>query len=245
MLTEPSFAGQIAVVTGASSGIGKAITLALAKHGATVCLVGRNLRALESVADSVRMMASQALCYAADLTVDEDIWQLRERIRQDFEYVDILLHSAGFISLGVIETASLKDFDRHFRTNVRGPYALTQALLPMLKVRQGQIVFINSSAALNARANVGQYAASKHALKAIADCLREEVNADGIRVLSVYPGRTATPMQALVHELEGRVYDPSKFMQPEDVASVVVSALSLPRSAEVTDLHVRPMQKFA
>jgi NADP-dependent 3-hydroxy acid dehydrogenase YdfG len=104
-------------------------------------------------------------------------------------------------------------------------------------------VFINSSAGLGAKAGVGQYAASKHALKAIADSLRAEVNALGLRVLSVFPGRTASPMQAAVHALEGKAYHPESLLQPQDVAAVVLNALSLPRSAEVTDISIRPLVK--
>ncbi len=77
----------------------------------------------------------------------------------------------------------------------------------------------------------------------MADSLREEVNAEGVRVLSVYLGRTASPMQAAVHEMEDKTYQPERLMQPEDVAEVVINALSLPRSAEVTDIHIRPMVK--
>jgi short-subunit dehydrogenase len=87
-------------------------------------------------------------------------------------------------------------------------------------------VFINSTAGLTASANVAQYAATKHALRAIADSLREELNPDGVRVVSVYPGRTATPLQARLHTLEGRDYRPDRLAQPEDVASVVMSALT-------------------
>ncbi len=104
-------------------------------------------------------------------------------------------------------------------------------------------MFINSSAGLRAGAGISQYAATKHALKAIADSLREEINAEGLRVLSVYPGRTATPMQASVHAMEGKAYHPERLMQPEDVAAVVINALKLPRSAEVTDISVRPLMK--
>jgi NADP-dependent 3-hydroxy acid dehydrogenase YdfG len=104
-------------------------------------------------------------------------------------------------------------------------------------------VFVNSSVGLNARANVGQYAATKHALKALADSLRDEVNADAVRVLSVFLGRTATPMQASVHEMEGKEYHPERLLLPEDVAAVVINALSLPRSAEVTDINIRPLIK--
>jgi NADP-dependent 3-hydroxy acid dehydrogenase YdfG len=113
-----------------------------------------------------------------------------------------------------------------------------------LTAARGQIVFINSSVGLSAkRAEIGQYAATKHALKAIADTLREELNPKGIRVLSVYLGRTATPMQkALCHE-ERKAYHPEMLLQPEDVASVIVHALTLARTAEVTDISIRPMQK--
>jgi NADP-dependent 3-hydroxy acid dehydrogenase YdfG len=117
-------------------------------------------------------------------------------------------------------------------------------MLPMMKPHDGQIVFINSSVGLKAKAGVSQYAATKHALRAIADSLREEVNVNGIRVLSVFPGRTDTPMQKTVQRMEERSYQPERFMQPEDVAAVVINALVLPRSAEVTDIHIRSMHKF-
>jgi short-subunit dehydrogenase len=142
-----------------------------------------------------------------------------------------------------VETAPVEVLDGQYRVNVRAPYLITQALLPKLKASRGQIVFINSTAGLTARAQVSQYAASKHALKALADSLRDEVNADGVSVLSVYPGRTASPMQAAVHQLEGRAYHPEKLMQAEDVAEIILSALALPRTAEVTDIQVRPSWK--
>ena len=237
------FKDQVAVVTGASSGIGRAISLALAVQGAALCLVGRRLETLEAVAEQARTTA-QVRCYRTDLTRDEDISELAARLQRVFESIDLLVHSAGVHSLGKLEDAPVEDFDWQYRTNVRAPYVLTQALLPMLRLRRGQIVFINSSAGLSARANVSQYAATKHALKAVADSLREEVNAEGLRVLSVYPGRTASPMQAIVHEMEGRPYHPERLMQPEDVAAVVLNALSLPRSAEVSDIHIRPLTKL-
>ena len=234
---------QVAVVTGASSGVGKAIAVGLAAQGAILCLVGRKLETLEAVAESARATAPRVLCYRADLTLDEDIQNVTTRLKADFGHVDILIHSAGVISLGQLERASVKDLDWQYSTNVRAPYALTQSLLPMLKARRGQIVFINSSVGLRGNAGVGQYAATKHALKALADSLREEVNADGVRVLSVFLGRTASPMQAAVHEMEGRPYHPERLMQPEDVAAVVINALRLPRSAEVTDISIRPLIK--
>jgi NAD(P)-dependent dehydrogenase (short-subunit alcohol dehydrogenase family) len=183
------------------------------------------------------------LSYAADLTLDKDIQELVAYLWRDFGRLDLLVHSAGMISLGQFETTPVADFDLQYRTNVRAPFVLTQALLPMLRASQGQIVFINSQAGLSAPANMSQYAATKYALKALADSLRVEVNAAGVRVLSVYPGRTAGPMQATMHVIEGKEYHPERLMQPEDTAAVVLQALSLPRSTEVTDISLRPLRK--
>ena len=238
-----AFTDQVAVVTGASSGIGKAIALGLAAQGASLCLVGRKIETLEAIAETVRKTARRVLHYRVDLTVDEDILELATHLQRDFSSIDILVHSAGVISLGSIEAAPVEELDWQYRTNVRAPYSLTKTLLPMIRLRRGQIVFVNSSVGLNARANVGQYAVTKHALKAFADSLRDEVNADGVRVLSVFLGRTATPMQASVHEMEGKEYHPERLLLPEDVAAVVINALSLPRSAEVTDINIRPLIK--
>lgn len=235
--------GQIALVTGASQGIGKAITLGLAAQGATVCLVGRKVEALEAVADSVGSNALRARSYRADLTRDEDIQQLAESLTRDCGRVDILVHCAGVICQGPLERAPVEEFDAQYRANVHAPYVLTQTLLPLLRVRRGQIVFINSSVGLQARGDVGQFAATQHALKAIADSLREEINAEGVRVLSVFPGRTATPRQAAIHQMEGKTYHPDLLMQPEDVAAMVIHALRLPRTAEVTEIRMRPLVK--
>jgi NADP-dependent 3-hydroxy acid dehydrogenase YdfG len=234
---------KIAVITGASSGIGKAIALGLADQGVSLCLVGRKLEKLEEVTKIAQSITSCVKGYRVDLALDKNVAEFVARLKQDFGHVDILIHSAGVISQGQLEDSPVVDFDWQYRINVRAPYVLTQALLPIMKSCKGQIVFLNSSAGLNARANVGQYAATKHALRAIADSLREEVNGDGVRVLSMFLGRTATPMQEAVHKMEGKEYHPERLIQPEDVAAVVINALSLPRTAEVTDIYVRPLQK--
>lgn len=232
--------GRIAVVSGASSGIGKAIALALVQIGAKVCLVGRDLEKLQRVVDCAGQFSGNMSIYPADLGVDEDIYALATKIQTVFGGIDILIHSAGIITLGGIEQATVADFDYQYRINVRAAYLLTQVFLPTLKHHEGQVVFINSSVGLTAKAGVGQYAATKHALKAIADSLREEVNTHGMRVLSVYPGQTATPMQVIVYAEKHKAYQPEYLLQPEDVAAVVINALSLPDTAELTDINMRP-----
>jgi len=235
--------GQIAVVTGAGGGIGEALSLGLAAEGVMVCLVGRRADRLAAVAKRAADRGGRCVSWPADLTVDAEIEALSARLDRDLGAVDILIHSAGVITLGRVEDAGVEEMDRQYRVNVRAAYALTSTLLPGLKKRQGEIVFMNSSVGLAARAGVGPYAATKHALHAIADSLRDEVNGDGVRVLSVFLGRTATPMQAAIHRVEGRAYRPEDLMQPADVAQVVISALKLPRTAEVTEIRIRPMRK--
>lgn len=234
---------QVAVVTGASSGIGKAIAWALAQSGMEVCLVARRQEALDAVACQARVNGTRSHVHCADLTRDEDIHDLAESLQRHFRHLDVLILCGGAISHGPLEQAPLAELDLMYRSNLRAHYALTQALLPQLRKRHGQIVFINSSAGLRSPAAAGQFSATQHALRAIADSLRDEVNADGIRVLSVYPGRTATPRTAALFEKEGRPYRAELLMQPEDIASMVVHALSLPRTAEVTDISMRPLLK--
>lgn len=244
MTAAQTFKNQVAVITGASSGIGKAIAIALAEQQATLCLIGRRADALEAVSEAVRQRGATNQTYCVDLTLDEKVWEFAERLQQSFGRVDILIHSAGSISFGDMTSAPVSDLDVQFRANVHAPYVLTQALLPMLRIQRGQIVFINSTSGLTTRPGVGQFSSTQHALKALADTLRDEVNAEGVRVMSVYPGRTATPRQAKIFELEGRPYRPERLMQPEDIASVVINALALSSTAEVTDIKIRPFVKF-
>ena len=235
------FSGQTAVVTGASSGVGRAIATAVAGEGATVMLVGRNPERLAAAAEEA---GEGAVVQRADLTSDREVRALADRVRSELGGVDILVHAAAVIEVGSVGEAALDDLDRLYQTNLRAPYRLTQELLGSLRERQGQVVFVNSSAARNSGPNAAQYAATKGGLKAVADSLRAEVNQDGVRVLSLFLGRTATPMQAAVHEAEGRPYRPDLLIQPEDVARMLLGALALSRSAEVTDIAMRPMNKL-
>jgi short-subunit dehydrogenase len=237
-----AFEGKAAVITGASGGIGEAIAVELARGGARLLLSGRSAEKLEGVAERCRAFSSEVETFAADLAEDEAVRVLTKGALA-FGGVDLLIHSIGFFRGGSFAASPVADLDQQYRTNVHVPFLLTQGLLPALIERLGQVVFVNSSAGFHpTRAGWIGYSASKHALRALADGLRAEVNPRGVRVLTVFPGRTATPMQEDVHRYEGKPYDPERFLQPADVAAAVVSALALPRSAEVTDLHVRPMQ---
>ncbi len=178
-----------------------------------------------------------------DISDENAVLKFRDALVRIASEIAVLVHSAGTFARGPVERALVATLDAQYHANLRGPWLVTQALLPMIKLAAGEIVFINSSAGITARAEVGQYAATKHGLRALADSLREEVNSLGVRVLTVYLGRTATPMQLEVHQMEGKQYRPEMLIQPADVASVVLHLLTLPRTVEVTDVTMRPLAK--
>jgi len=167
-----------ALITGATSGIGKEIATAIALTGAAVCIAGQSSQRLSALAERLSTTARSVLVYESDLTNDSAIKILVRRLRRKFENLDILVHCAGAFTTGKIEITSLGQLDFLYRANVRLPFALTQALLPLLKLRRGQIVFINSSQGLEARANAGAFALTQHALRALANSLRQEVNSN-------------------------------------------------------------------
>lgn len=231
------FENKCAVVTGASSGVGRAIAIALAREGATVALVGRDQPRLKVVAKEA---GSRAKIFTAEFCESASVELLGATLARHFPSLDVLVNNAGVIKLATFADAAIDDFDTHFHCNVRAPLVLTQKLLPALVAARGTVTFINSTVVDNLRAGVGFYAASKQALKAAADVLREEVNPQGVRVLSVFLGRTATPMQQALVKAEGRAYDPARLIQPENVADLLVNALASPPTVELTNIHLRP-----
>jgi short-subunit dehydrogenase len=235
--------GQIAMVTGASSGIGNAVARALHSRGAKLALVGRSRERLQQSIASIDLNGTSPCLYEADLASDSDLETLTDSVRRDFTSVDILVHSAAAITLGSVEDACVEDLDMQYRVNLRAPFVVTKAMLPMLKKSRGQVVFVNSFAGLKANANAAQYSATKHGLRALADGLRDEVNAAGVRVLSIFSGRTRTPMQRTVMEWEKRPWTPDRLLQPEDIAELIVGCLCLPRTGEVIEIMLRPMWK--
>jgi NADP-dependent 3-hydroxy acid dehydrogenase YdfG len=230
--------GRVVLVTGASSGIGQAIALALASSGAAVWIVSRSADELANTAAGAAPEADLRPL-AADLTDDAEIARVRKAIEAGPGTLDAVIHAAGTISFGSAAEASVADLDAQYRINLRARFLLTQTVLPMLQANDGDLVFVSSTAALGPRPGVGQYAALQAALRAMADAIHE-VNARGVHVLTIFPGRTATPMQEQIHQHEGRDYDPERLMQPQDVAALVVVALQLPRTAEVTEIVMRP-----
>jgi len=237
--------GKIAVITGASSGIGKAIAQELAKEGLLIYLLGRDKKKLNDTAKIVKKAGSQAKVFAFDLTNANEVRTFAHKFMQSFNVLDILIHSAGAVKLDYIENAKVKDFDTQYKINLRAPFLLTQALLNPIKNTKGQVIFINSGAGLRANANWSQYAATKHGLKALADSLRHELKADKVKVTTIYPGRTAGKMQESVRKMENASYNPKDYIQLDDLVDITINAIKNPsKSADNIKVGKKGIEEY-
>jgi NAD(P)-dependent dehydrogenase (short-subunit alcohol dehydrogenase family) len=231
-----SLCGKAALVTGAGSGIGRAVARALLGAGARVCLAGRHAGVLAETAQA----SPRAMLEPADLSCEADIPALAAAVGHRLGRLDVLVHCAGVHLRD--EGPGIADLADMHRVNAQAPLALTRAVLPLLAIAEGEVVFVNSTILAAEPAGQSHYRDSKRALQSGADALRSEVHPAGVRVLSIYAGSTATPMQERIFAEEGRTYPADRLMQPEDVAHCILAAIQLPRTAEITDLTVRPMR---
>jgi short-subunit dehydrogenase len=207
------------LVTGAGSGIGLEVADRLAQRGDRVVRLTRDVVDLSDAVAVTR--------WATDFA-------------DDLEHLDSLLHLAGTVDLGAVAELDLDVWQRHLAVNLTAPAVLTAHLLPALRAATGTVVFVNSSAGLVANAGWSAYAASKFGLRALADSLRAEEAGTGVRVTTVFPSRTATPMQEKVHEQEGRTYDASRWIRPATVVDSILHVLDLPADATIPELVIRP-----
>ena len=232
--------GRVALVTGANRGIGLAIADALVSVGMRVWIVARGGTELRAAAVTLGERARPFVC---DVTDAGDRDAVVDAIRERDDQLDLLVHNAGVIHLGRVADTPAHHLLDQLGTNLIAPYELTRACLPLLRDSQGDIVFVNSSAAKNSPAGMSQFSATQRASSAFAEALRAEVNADGIRVAVISAGRTATPRQESLYGQRGDAYRPELLMQPADVAGIVVAIVSLGRTAEVTEVAMRPAVK--
>ena len=223
------------LITGAGSGIGAALARRLLDRGDAVVALARDAGRARQIAAAL----PGASVLVGDLAQPGRLsWALSKQQLPD--RIDTLVHVAGVVDLGDVADLPATLWEQQLAVNLVAPAELTRLLLPVLRVSQGQVVFVNSGAGLRANAGWSAYAASKHGLRALADALRAEEAQHGVRVTSIYPGRTATPMQERVHQQEGQDYDAERFITPDAVVTTILTALDLPRDAEITDLTVRP-----
>lgn len=232
---------KLAIVTGATAGIGAAVAQALAAGGMRVLLVGRDPRKL---ATATRRLPARrrAAGLLADLGSPEDIQTLLGEIARRTRYVDLLVHCAGEHQWSA--RLGSAGFDRLFAVNVRARYLLTQGLMPLLARARGQVIVVNSSIIRGNGAGVAAYKATQHALQGLTDSLRVDLNRRGVRVASLFPGRTATPRMRRIHAQEGKPYRPALLLSPRDVAQLVLALSRLPPRLQITDLHLRSLTPY-
>jgi NADP-dependent 3-hydroxy acid dehydrogenase YdfG len=216
-----------ALITGASGGLGAAIATAIAPTH-TLLLGGRPSPRLDQVAERLG-----ATTWPLDLSDIDSLAASTEVIDE----LDVLVHNAGVAFPDHLADSEIEDWRKSFEVNVIGAVALTQALLPALRQAEGQVIFINSGAGLNAHPDMASYSASKFALRAVADSLRAEE--PRLRVTSLHPGRIATEMQRRLREFEGGEYDESAYLRPETVADVVAKVISTPPDGHVHQVVIR------
>lgn len=219
------------LITGAGSGIGAAVARQLLDRGDDLVLLARN----ETRAADLRAEFAGAEVLVADLAALDVIEGLPLP-----PSLDSVIHAAGTVDLGSVANLGTIAWIEQLTVNLVAPAVLTRAALPALRRAQGTVVFVNSGAGLHAHPEWSAYAASKHGLRALADSLRAEESGKGVRVTSVYPGRTATAMQEKVHRQEGKKYVATAWIRPETVADTIRHVLDLPRDATLPDVSVRP-----
>ncbi|WP_203579351.1 SDR family oxidoreductase [Microbacterium hibisci] len=223
------------LITGAGSGIGAALADRLAERGDELWLLVRDA----GRAAQLRARFPHAQTLVGDLADPGRLsWAFSHQSLP--ARLDSLVHVAGVVELGAVGETPVATWQHQLNVNAVAPAELTRLMLPALRTARGRVVFVNSGAGLRVSPEWGSYAASKFAVRAIADALREEERANGVGVTTVYPGRTATPMQEKVHQQEGADYDASQWIDPASVAATILTALDLPRDADLTELTVRP-----
>ncbi len=219
------------LVTGAGSGIGRAVADALHARGDSLVLVGRS----EQRCADLRDRYDGASVVQADLADPTAVEALQLPVT-----LDSVVHAAGVVDLGTVEELTREQWREHLDVNLLAPVELTRLVLPALRAARGTVVLVNSGAGLRANPTWSAYAASKFGLRAFADALRQEEAEHGVRVTSVFPGRTATAMQQKVHDQEGKDYDADDWIEPATVAAAIVHVLDLPRDATIPDVTVSP-----
>jgi 3-oxoacyl-[acyl-carrier protein] reductase len=231
---------SIALVTGATEGIGRATALALGRAGYAVAVTARTAATVAALTDELGRMGVRAAGRAADVGDPEAVAALIHAVTAALGPIDTLINNAGILIAKPFLDTEAEEWDATFRTNVRGVYLVTRAVLPgMIAAGRGDIVNVASLAARSGVAGAAAYSASKHAVLGLSRSLMLELRRQGIRVIAVCPGSVDTPLLREQHHFQPKF---DRILQPEDVATAVVDALRLPRRAMLSELDLRPSE---
>jgi 3-oxoacyl-[acyl-carrier protein] reductase len=236
--TDRPLRNQVALVTGGSRGIGRAIAIRLAELGATVSICGRDSEKLRETADTLQALTQKAFWQKADVTRADAVEKFVSETEAKLGAIGILVNNAGIGLFGPAHEKSEEEWDRVLNTNLKSAFLVSRAVVPsMIRRRAGDIINISSLAGRNTFAGGGLYCASKWGLQGLSGCMAEDLRDYGIRVTVICPGSVAT-------EFSGRgAKDPNKALQPEDVAHAVEAVVTQRPGSFMSEIHLRPLRK--
>jgi 3-oxoacyl-[acyl-carrier protein] reductase len=228
----------VALVTGGSRGIGRAIAHRLAALGASVAICGRDRAALEESAHAIEKLGARVHQQIADVTRAAEISELAAETEASLGPITILVNNAGMGLFGPAHEKTEADWDRVLETNLKSVFLVSRAVVPsMIRRGSGDIINISSLAGKNTFAGGGIYCASKWGLMGLSGCMAEDLREHGIRVSVICPGSVATEFSSRGHK------DASKVLQPEDVAHAVEAIVTQGPVSFLSELHLRPLRK--
>ena len=237
--------GTVALVTGASSGIGEATALALAAEGARIAAAARRSDRLDALVKRIAERGGQALALVVDVATEAQVREMVQRTHATWGRIDILVNDAGVAHLGLIDGANTADWREMVNVNLLGVMYATHAVLPLMKAQgSGQIVNVSSIAGRTASAGSAVYNATKWGVGAFSEALRQEVAPEHIRVTVIEPGDVDTDMhravtdQAMTGPTADRIRS-ARAIQSEDVAGAIVYAVTQPAQVDVGELLIR------
>jgi NAD(P)-dependent dehydrogenase (short-subunit alcohol dehydrogenase family) len=233
--------GKVALITGASRGIGRAIALAFAREGAPLVLTARSRDSLTAVAEeAAELSEAKTIVHPADVTDERHVDELFSRLRDEFGRLDLLVNNAGAFDGGPLDQLSTEAWDRVINTNLRGPFLCTRAALRMMKPAQsGRIINIGSIAGQRSRPNSAAYTASKHGLWGLTQATALEGREYGVTCGALHPGNVAVERR----QASGKTEDDEPMMAPDDVARVALLMATLPPHVEMLEAIVLPHQQ--
>lgn len=230
--------GKVAIITGASRGIGRAISLALSKKGVNLVLAARNEKDLVTLRDEIIEKGGEALAVKTDVGMIEDCKYLVQQSLNAYSEIDILINNAGrgLGGGGPIEASDPEEVTKMVQINLLGTYYCTFAVLPSMKAQSsGHIVNVSSVVGIKYFPQSPMYSATKFAVRAFSEGLRNQVQKWNIRVTTVYPGQTDTPMLERVPLAER-----NKLLRPEHIARAIIHALEYPDGVSINEIVIRP-----
>ncbi len=241
--------GKVVVITGASSGLGEAAARLLCAHGANVVLGARRADRLQSLADELSGSGGKALAVATDVTHRNQVKRLVDTAAQKFGRVDVMINNAGIMPRAPLERLTIDDWDRTIDVNIKGVlYGIAAALPHMKKQKSGHMIFVSSVAGHKIGPDFAVYAATKHAVRALAEGFRQEVKAYNIRTTIISPGAVATELPNSVTEQDIaekiQQYYEDIAIPAESFAQAVVFAMSQPDEVDVNEILFRPTRQM-